>query len=83
MTVPWSCALRFTSPHTFEPLGAYNTLLLPRIQLALVNFYLGIAKAASYTSKSTRGWPFSADPKLKGKDEFYVQEIYGLLQAKV
>lgn len=65
-----------------------RAVLLPAIQLQFGNFYLGIAqgaliKAAGYTVKNTRGWPFSGDVKAKGVDEFYVQEIYGDLQAKV
>ena len=58
------------------------------IQLAFVNFYLGIAqgalsKAATYTVANTRAWPFSGDVKDKAIDEFYIQEIYGTLQSKV
>lgn len=88
--MPWSRALGFTStaPHTFQSLGAWTTLLLPLTQLDFVNFYLGIAegalkKAAGYTTKNTRGWPYSDDPKPSGQEEFYIQEIYGQLQAKV
>lgn len=86
----WTGALGFSADKTFHPLGAFNTLLLPAIQLEFVNFYLGIAqgalaKAAQYTVKNTRGWPFSGEGHVKprGVDEFYVQEIYGTLQAKV
>lgn len=88
--LPWTGALGFSADKTFHPLGAFNTLLLPAIQLEFVNFYLGIAqgalaKAAQYTVKNTRGWPFSGEGHVKprGVDEFYVQEIYGTLQAKV
>lgn len=50
--------------------------------------YLGIskgalAKAAKYTVKNTRPWPFAGDIKSKATDEFYIQSIYGDLQAKV
>lgn len=88
VTVPWTSALGFNKNKEFVPLGAFNTLLLPGIQLTFSNFYLGIAqgalkKAAKYTAKNTRAWPFSGDVKAKGTDEFYVQEIYGVLQSKL
>lgn len=78
VTVPWTSALGFNKNKEFVPLGAFNTLLLPGIQLTFSNFYLGIAqgalkKAAKYTAKNTRAWPFSGDVKAKGTDEFYVQ----------
>lgn len=87
--VPWSGALGFVSKQ-FTPLGAYNTTLLPAIQLVFANIYLGIAqgalaKAAAYTAKNTRAWPFAgaANQQAKATDEFYIQDIYGTLQAKV
>ncbi|KAF7973576.1 hypothetical protein HWV62_14854 [Athelia sp. TMB] len=87
--VPWSGALGFVSKQ-FAPLGAYNTTLLPAIQLVFANIYLGIAqgalaKAAAYTAKNTRAWPFAgaANQQAKATDEFYIQDIYGTLQAKV
>ncbi|KZS94737.1 acyl-CoA dehydrogenase NM domain-like protein [Sistotremastrum niveocremeum HHB9708] len=85
--VPWSSALGFVDKQ-FRPLGAYNTILLPTIQLVFTNFYLGIAqgalaKASRYTVANTRPWPFAGDVKAKGVGEFYVQDIYGSLQAKV
>lgn len=88
VSAPWSRALGFDAQHNFRPLGAFNTLLLPLIQLEFVNFYLGIAqgalaKAAKYTNANTRGWPYSADPKSTGAEEFYIQDIYGQLQSKV
>ncbi|GAA5990146.1 hypothetical protein JCM10908_005843 [Rhodotorula pacifica] len=83
--VPWERALGFVNKE-FVPIGGFNTLLLPAIQLHFISFYLGIAegalaKAADYTTKNTRAWPFAADPKEKGSDEFYIQETYGVLQA--
>jgi alkylation response protein AidB-like acyl-CoA dehydrogenase len=87
VTVPWSAALGFVNKE-FQPLGAYNTTLLPAIQNVFNNIYLGIAqgalsKAISYTNSKTRAWPFAGDVKLKATDEFYIQDIYGDLQAKV
>ena len=72
----------------FQPLGAYNTTLLPTIQNVFNNIYLGIAqgalsKAISYTKSNTRAWPFAGDVKPKATDEFYIQDIYGDLQAKI
>lgn len=71
-------------------LTAHLTLPSPptAVQLQFSNFYLGIAqgalaKASAYTVANTRAWPFSGDVKQKGTEEFYVQEIYGALQAKV
>jgi hypothetical protein len=48
--------------------------------------YLGIAqgalaKAAEYTVKNTRPWPYAGDVKERAVDEFYIQEIYGDLQV--
>jgi alkylation response protein AidB-like acyl-CoA dehydrogenase len=87
VTVPWSAALGFVNKE-FQPLGAYNTTLLPAIQNVFSNIYLGIAqgalsKAISYTKSNTRAWPFAGDVKPKATDEFYIQDIYGDLQAKV
>jgi alkylation response protein AidB-like acyl-CoA dehydrogenase len=87
VTVPWSAALGFVNKE-FQPLGAYNTTLLPAIQNVFNNIYLGIAqgalsKAISYTNSKTRAWPFAGDVKPKATDEFYIQDIYGDLQAKV
>ncbi|KAM0790564.1 hypothetical protein ACM66B_004433 [Microbotryomycetes sp. NB124-2] len=89
VVVPWSAALGF-DPRTkeFQPLGAFNTLLLPAIQVTFSNFYLGIAqgalaKAARYTVRNTRAWPFAGDVKSTGTEEFYIQETYGELQAKL
>ncbi|GAA5834161.1 hypothetical protein JCM5353_005557, partial [Sporobolomyces roseus] len=53
-----------------------------------VSFYLGIAegalaKASKYTVANTRAWPYSGDVKATGHQEFYIQEIYGTLQAKL
>ncbi|GAA5849020.1 hypothetical protein JCM3766R1_005428 [Sporobolomyces carnicolor] len=88
VSVPWSRALGFNAQKEFVPLGAFNTLLLPAIQLFFISFYLGIAqgaleKAASYTSVNTRAWPFADDVKASGHEEFYIQEIYGTLQSRV
>ncbi|KAK4052500.1 hypothetical protein OIV83_002302 [Microbotryomycetes sp. JL201] len=89
VVVPWSGALGFDPrTKTFQPLGAFNTLLLPSIQVTFSNFYLGIAqgalaKAARYTVKNTRAWPFAGDVKSTGHEEFYIQETYGELQAKL
>ena len=76
VTVPWSAALGFVNKE-FQPLGAYNTTLLPAIQNVFNNIYLGIAqgalsKAISYTNSNTRAWPFAGDVKLKVTDEFYI-----------
>ncbi|SCV71508.1 BQ2448_3096 [Microbotryum intermedium] len=85
--LPWSEALGFVDK-TFVPLGAWNTLLLPAIQLQFINFYTGSAqgalkKGAQFTAKNTRGWPFAADPKQTGIEEFYIQALYGEWQAKL
>lgn len=86
--VPWSAALGFSDAKQFQPLGAYNTILLPAIQLIFANLYLGIAtgalaKASRYTEANTRPWPFAGDVKSKATEEFYIQETYGDLQAKL
>lgn len=72
----------------FQPLGAYNTLNLPAIQLVFTSFYLGIAQGAlkrglEYTAANTRGWPYQPRPVDRGTDEFYIQEGYGTLQARL
>ncbi|KZP15388.1 FMNH2-dependent monooxygenase [Athelia psychrophila] len=90
--VPWSAALGFTPAKAFTPLGAYNTTLLPAIQLVFANIYLGVAqgalaKAAAYTARATRPWPHTgaahAHTQAKATDEFYIQDVYGALQARV
>ncbi|GAA5968799.1 hypothetical protein JCM3765_001269 [Sporobolomyces pararoseus] len=88
VSVPRSSALGFNDKREFVPLGAFNTLLLPAIQLFFISFYLGIAegaleKASKYTVANTRAWPFAGDVKSAGHEEFYIQEIYGTLQAKL
>ncbi|GAA5933165.1 uncharacterized protein JCM15063_002316 [Sporobolomyces koalae] len=88
VVVPWERALGFNQKKEFVELGAFNSLLLPAIQLFFISFYLGIAqgaleKAADYTVKNTRAWPFGKDVKTTGHEEFYIQEIYGTLQARV
>lgn len=85
--MPWSGALGFVNKE-FQHIGAYNTTLLPAIQNVFSNIYVGIAqgalaKAANYTKSNTRPWPFAGDVKSKGTEEFYIQDIYGDLQAKV
>jgi hypothetical protein len=72
----------------FQPLGAYNTTLLPAMQNIYNNIYLGLtqgalSKSISYTKSKTRAWPFVGDVKPKATDEFYIQDIYGDLQTKV
>lgn len=72
----------------FQPLGAYNTLNLPAIQLVFTSFYLGIARGAlkrglAYTRNNTRAWPYQPHPPTRGVDEFYIQEGYGTLQARL
>ncbi|GAA5841108.1 hypothetical protein JCM5353_003653, partial [Sporobolomyces roseus] len=74
--VPWERALGFNDKKEFVGLGAFNTLLLPAIQLHVVSFYLGIAegalaKASKYTVANTRAWPYSGDVKATGHQEFY------------
>ncbi|KAK4057055.1 hypothetical protein OIO90_001955 [Microbotryomycetes sp. JL221] len=89
VVVPWARALGFDpATKAFQPLGAFNTLLLPAIQNTFSNFYLGIAQgalaqAAKYTVKNTRAWPFAGDVKSTGHEEFYIQETYGELQSKL
>ncbi|CAO1622593.1 unnamed protein product [Parajaminaea phylloscopi] len=72
----------------FQPLGPYNTLNLPAIQLVFTSFYLGIAQGAlkrglAYTKANTRGWPYQPNPVARGTDEFYIQDGYGTLQARL
>ena len=62
----------------FTPLGPYNTLNLPAIQLVFTSFYLGIAEGAlqrgiEYTRNNTRGWPYQPHPPSRGTDEVYIQ----------
>ncbi|GAA5911615.1 uncharacterized protein JCM6883_002423 [Sporobolomyces salmoneus] len=88
VSVSWSAALGFNEKKEFVSLGAFNTLLLPAIQLFFISFYLGIAqgaleKASKYTVANTRAWPFAGDVKSTGHEEFYIQEIYGTLQSKL
>ncbi|GAA2158819.1 MULTISPECIES: acyl-CoA dehydrogenase family protein [Glycomyces] len=89
--VPWAAAAGYTETadggHEFVP-RIYNTLNVPLIQLVFTNFYLGIAegaltRAAAYTVAHTRAWPYAADRKDRGVDEFYVQEAYGDLRSKL
>lgn len=88
--VPWVAAAGYVSTadgHEFVP-RTYNTLNVPLIQLVFTNFYLGIAEgalttAAAYTRERTRAWPYAADRKERGVDEFYVQETYGDLRSKL
>ncbi|KAJ1026878.1 hypothetical protein NDA16_002174 [Ustilago loliicola] len=87
VVVPWSDALGYVNKQ-FQPLGAYNTLNLPQIQLVFTSFYLGIAegaltRAAAYTKANTRGWPYQPTPVARGTDEAYIQIGYGDLQAKL
>lgn len=87
VVVPWSDALGYSNKQ-FQPLGAYNTLNLPQIQLVFTSFYLGIAegalaRAAAYTKANTRGWPYQPNPVGRGTDEAYIQIGYGDLQAKL
>jgi len=89
--VPWAAAAGYAATadggHEFVP-RTYNTLNVPLIQLVFTNFYLGIAegaltRAAAYTVAHTRAWPYAADRKDRGVDEFYVQEAYGDLRSKL
>ncbi|SPO23692.1 related to Dibenzothiophene desulfurization enzyme C [Ustilago trichophora] len=87
VVVPWSDALGYANKQ-FQPLGAYNALNLPQIQLVFTSFYLGIAegalaRAAAYTKANTRGWPYQPNPVARGTDEAYIQIGYGDLQAKL
>lgn len=86
--VSWADALGWTGPGQFQPLGSYNTLNLPAIQLVFTSFYLGIAEGAlqrgvKYTAANTRAWPYAGQPQARGTDEFYIQEGYGTLQARL
>ncbi|UZJ54025.1 hypothetical protein CBS101457_003345 [Exobasidium rhododendri] len=85
--VDWQDALGFENG-AFLPLGPYNTLNLPAIQLVFTSFYLGIAQGAlarglEYTKANTRGWPYTPSPVNRGTDEFYIQDGYGTLQARL
>lgn len=87
VVVPWADALGFVNK-VFQPLGPYNTLNLPQIQLVFTSFYLGIAEGAlsralAYTKANTRGWPYTPTPVARGTDESYIQIGYGELQARV
>lgn len=87
VVVPWTDALGFVNK-VFQPLGPYNTLNLPQIQLVFTSFYLGIAEGAisralAYTKANTRGWPYTPTPVARGTDESYIQIGYGELQARV
>lgn len=87
VVVPWADALGFENKK-FQPLGPYNTLNLPAIQLVFASFYLGIAEGAlrrglAYTKANTRGWPYTPSPAARGTDEAYIQIGYGGLQAKL
>lgn len=78
--VDWRDALGFREGK-FVPLGAYNTLNLPAIQLVFTSFYLGITQGAlqrglEYTKANTRGWPYGPNPVARGTDEFYIQGEY-------
>lgn len=80
---------RGSSTWRFTPLGPYNTLNLPAIQLVFVSFYQGIlegalARALDYTRHTTRPWPFVPEPTRvsRGTDEAYIQIAYGTLQSK-
>lgn len=75
--------------YRFTPLGPYNTLNLPVIQLVFTSFYLGITEGAlarglAYTRETTRAWPFVPEPTRvsRGTDEAYIQIDYGVLQGK-
>ncbi|PWY99585.1 acyl-CoA dehydrogenase NM domain-like protein [Testicularia cyperi] len=87
VVVPWTDALGYVNK-TFQPLGPYNTLNLPQIQLVFTSFYLGIAEGAltralQYTKANTRGWPYTPTPVARGTDESYIQIGYGDLQARL
>ncbi|CAD6893643.1 unnamed protein product [Tilletia laevis] len=88
VVVPREDALGYDEKNQFHPLGAYNTVNLPAIQLVFTSFYLGIAEGAlkrglEYTKSSTRGWPYTPAPVARGTDEFYIQDGYGTLQARI
>src|SRR4051794_14627061 len=88
--VPWEAAAGYVATeggHEFVP-RVYNTLNVPLIQLIFANLYLGIAEgalatAATYTRERTRPWPYAADVKERGSEEFYVLEAYGDLRSKL
>ncbi|KAE8214301.1 hypothetical protein CF327_g2268 [Tilletia walkeri] len=88
VVVPWEDALGYGEDKQFQGLGAYNTVNLPAIQLVFTSFYLGIAEGAlkrglEYTKSNTRGWPYTPAPVARGTDEFYIQDGYGTLQARI
>ena len=89
--VPWEAAAGYAKQadgsYEFVP-RVYNTLNVPLIQLVFANFYLGIAEgalatAAAYTLDVTRAWPYAKDVKEHASQEFYIQETYGDLRAKL
>ncbi|KAK0548909.1 hypothetical protein OC846_002507 [Tilletia horrida] len=87
VVVPWDDAYGYVNKE-FQGIGAYNTVNLPAIQLVFTSFYLGIAEGAlqrglEYTKASTRGWPYTPAPVARGTDEFYIQDGYGTLQARI
>lgn len=64
------------------------TSSLFRFQLVFTSFYLGIAqgafsRAVAYTRENTRGWPYQPNPVTRGTDEFYINEGYGTLSARL
>jgi alkylation response protein AidB-like acyl-CoA dehydrogenase len=84
--VGWASAAGFTNK-VFTPL-VYNSLNVPLIQQIFSNLYLGIAqgaleKATSYTSTTTRAWPYGGDNKDRATEEFYILAGYGDLQSKL
>ncbi len=89
--VPWESAAGYVKQadgsFEFQP-RVYNTLNVPLIQIIFANFYIGIAEgalktAATYTRDTTRAWPYAGDVKEKASEEFYIQETYGDLTAKL
>ncbi|MGY2873286.1 alkylation response protein AidB-like acyl-CoA dehydrogenase [Marmoricola sp. URHA0025 HA25] len=88
--VPWEAAAGYVATdggHEFVP-RVYNTLNVPLIQLIFANMYVGIAEgalatAATYTRERTRPWPYAADVKERGSEEFYILEAYGDLRSKL
>ncbi|KAI5208153.1 thermophilic desulfurizing enzyme family protein [Aureobasidium subglaciale] len=92
ISVPWDDALGWDAT-TKQPDPSilsipFASLLLPTIQLVFSNFYLGIAQgslhsARTYTTTSTRAWPFGGDNKEAATDEFYILERYGDFHANL
>ncbi|PWN53228.1 acyl-CoA dehydrogenase NM domain-like protein [Violaceomyces palustris] len=87
VVIDWKDALGYVDKK-FVPLGPYNTLNLPQIQLVFTSFYLGIAEGAlarslAYTKANTRGWPYAPQPAARGTDEAYIQIGYGDLQSRL